>query len=289
MGTLIRFTKMHGLGNDFVILDNISQAVKIDHVLIRKIADRNFGIGCDQVLVVDPPSLPELDFNYRIFNADGKEVAQCGNGARCFGRYVFEKGLIDKKVIHIGTTSGKMEIDVSDPTHIRVDMGLPQFSPKSVPLNQKFADKLANTARYKINLLGNEREVTILSIGNPHCIISVPATSEAAVNEVGKALQQHPAFPKGVNVSFLQVLARNHVKCRVYERGVGETLACGSAACAAVIAGILQEELNATVKVDMPGGSLTVSWQPEKPVFLSGPAKSVFAGEFYLSVTEETF
>jgi len=289
MGTLIRFTKMHGLGNDFVVLDNISQAIKVDHLLVRKIADRNFGIGCDQVLVVDPPSMPDVDFNYRIFNADGKEVAQCGNGARCFGRYVFASGLTDKKMIQIGTSNGKMEIDVSDLTHIRVDMGVPQFGAKAIPLNPKFAEKVSNPARYKINLLGNEREVTILSVGNPHCIISVPATSEAAVNEVGKALQQHPAFPKGVNVSFLQVLARNHAKCRVFERGVGETLACGSAACAAVIAGILQEELNSTVKVDMPGGSLTVSWTPDKPVFLSGPAKSVFAGEFYLSTTEEIF
>lgn len=289
MGTLIRFTKMHGLGNDFVVLDNISQAIKVDYMLIRKIADRNFGIGCDQVLVVDPPSLPDVDFNYRIFNADGKEVAQCGNGARCFGRYVYTRGLTDKKTIQIGTSNGKMEIDVSDLTHIRVDMGVPQFSAKAIPLNPKFAEKVSSPARYKITLLGNEREVTILSVGNPHCIISVPATSEAAVNEVGKALQQHPAFPKGVNVSFLQVLARNHAKCRVFERGVGETLACGSAACAAVIAGILQEELNSTVKVDMPGGSLTVSWSPENPVFLSGPAKSVFAGEFYLSVSDEIF
>ncbi|MCS5712708.1 diaminopimelate epimerase [Candidatus Berkiella aquae] len=285
----MRFTKMHGLGNDFVILDNISQGIKVDSSLIRKIADRHFGIGCDQVLMVEPPNSPELDFNYRIFNADGKEVSQCGNGARCFGRYVYEKGLTDKKHIQIGTYSGTMEIDVSDLTHIRVDMGIPQFSPKAVPLNHKYFHKLANTGRYRINLLGNEREVTILSIGNPHCIISVPATSEAAVNEVGKALQEHPAFPKGVNVSFIQVLARNHVKCRVYERGVGETLACGSAACACVIAGILQEELNSEVKVDMPGGSLTVSWRPEMPVYLSGPAKSVFQGEFYLSINEEIF
>src|SRR5262249_27389209 len=153
-------------------------------------------------------------FNYRIFNADGKEVAQCGNGARCFGRYVYERGLTDKKQIQIGTLSGKMSIDVSDLSHIQVDMGIPQFSPKAIPINTKFAQRLANTGRYKINFLGNEREVTILAIGNPHCIISVPATSEAAVNEVGKALQHHGAFPKGVNVSFLQVLARNHVKCR---------------------------------------------------------------------------
>jgi diaminopimelate epimerase len=289
MGTLIKFTKMHGLGNDFVILDNISQAIKIDYALIRKIADRNFGIGCDQVLVVDPPMDPQLDFNYRIFNADGKEVAQCGNGARCFGRYVYEKGLIDKSHIQIGTSSGKMSINLCDLSHIQVDMGIPQFSPKAIPLNTKFAHKLANPGRYKINLLGNEREVTILSIGNPHCIISVPATSEAAVNEVGKALQNHPAFPKGVNVSFIQVLARNHVKCRVFERGVGETLACGSAACAAVIAGILHQELNSEVKVDMAGGSLTVSWQPQEAVYLSGPAKSVFQGEFYLSTSEEIF
>jgi diaminopimelate epimerase len=287
MSTLIQFTKMHGLGNDFVILDCVIQNLRVDPQLVRKIADRNFGIGCDQVLVVEPPSDPSLDFNYRIFNANGKEVAQCGNGARCFGRYVYDRGLIDKTSLKVGTLSGKLTINISDLSAIQVDMGPPQFSAKAIPLNLKETTKLNTPGRYRIHLLGNHREVTILSLGNPHCVISVPATTEAAVAEVGKALQEHPAFPRGVNVSFLQVLARNHVKCRVYERGVGETLACGSAACASVISGILQEELNTQVKVDMPGGNLTVSWDGgNEPVFLSGPAISVFTGEFLLSHQE---
>jgi len=269
------------------VLDTITQNIKIDAQLCRHIADRHYGIGCDQVLIVEPPSDPTMDFNYRIFNADGKEVAQCGNGARCFGRYVYDHGLTDKKQLQIGTLSGKLMIDISDLNHIVVDMGAPIFTPKAIPLNLKAATKLDPEGRYKIRLLDNDREVSILSLGNPHCVISVPATSEAAVNEVGIALQEHPAFPKGVNVSFVQVLARNHIKCRVYERGVGETFACGSAACAAVVAGVLQKELNMEVKVDMPGGAITVQWPTTASVLLSGPTTSVFNGEFYLSSFED--
>lgn len=286
MSTLIHFTKMHGLGNDFVVLDNITQPVKLDGKIIRKIADRNFGVGCDQVLVVDPPYLPDLDFNYRIFNADGKEVSQCGNGARCFGRYVYERGLTDKKKLSVGTNQGKVTIDINDLAQIQVDMGEPIFAPKQIPINLKSLTKLEKNGSYKIAYLGNQREVCILSMGNPHCVITVPAASEAAVNEVGKALQKHPAFPKGINVIFMQVLARNHIRCRVYERGVGETLACGSGACAAIVSGVLNDELNRQVKVDMKGGALTVNWLEEGPVLLSGPAISVFNGEFLLSSTD---
>ncbi|MBS0286424.1 MAG: diaminopimelate epimerase [Proteobacteria bacterium] len=286
MSSLIHFTKMHGLGNDFVVLDSITQQVKLNPNLIKRMADRNFGIGCDQVLLVEPPTLPTLDFNYRIFNADGKEVPQCGNGARCFGRYVYERGLTGKKQLLIGTQAGNLKVDISDLTCIQVDLGEPIFSPKAIPLNIKAVSKLQKRGNYKIQLLGNNREVVILSMGNPHCVISVPATSEAAVMEVGKALQKHPAFPKGVNVSFMQVLARNHIKCRVFERGVGETLACGSAACASVVAGIIHGELNREVKVDMPGGALTVRWENEGAVFLSGPAIGVFHGEFCIAHQE---
>ncbi len=286
MSAYIRFTKMHGLGNDFVVLDSITQTVKVTPQLVRRIADRNFGIGCDQVLIVDPPNDSNLDFYYRIFNADGKEVSQCGNGARCFGRYVFERGLTGKKSLKIGTLSGNMTVDISDLSRIQVDLGEPIFSPKDIPLNIKAVSKLSKKGCYKIHLLGNNREVVILSMGNPHCVISVPATTEAAVMEVGKALQKHPAFPKGVNVSFMQVLARNHIKCRVYERGVGETLACGTAACACVVAGVIHGELNKEVKVDMTGGGLTVKWEDERSVFLSGPAIGVFHGEFLLSQQE---
>lgn len=288
MGNHIHFTKMHGLGNDFVVIDNITQNVKIDSNLAKRIADRHFGVGCDQILLIEPPHESELDFTYRIFNADGKEVTQCGNGARCFGRYVFENALTDKTVIQVGTLAGKLIIDVSDLTNIQVNLGRPQFAPTTIPLNLKDVFPLPAKGRYKITLLGNERDVTILSMGNPHCVIFVPATSEAAVSEVGLALQEHPAFPQGVNVTFLQVLARNHVKCRIYERGAGETFACGSAACAAVVAGVLQEELNREVKVDMGSGALTVRWDLDDYVYLSGPTRTVFHGVLALNQAEET-
>lgn len=287
MITNIHFTKMHGLGNDFVVVDNITQSVKIDSHLAKRIADRHFGVGCDQILLIEPPHEPDLDFTYRIFNADGKEVTQCGNGARCFGRYVFENALTDKTVIQVGTLAGKLIIDVSDLSNIQINLGRPQFSPAAIPLSLKDVFQLPPKGRYKITFLDNERDVTILSMGNPHCIIFVPATSEAAVNEVGMALQNHPAFPEGVNVTFLQVLARNHVKCRVYERGAGETFACGSAACAAVVAGVLQEELNREVKVDMGNGALTVRWDLDDYVYLSGPTRTVFHGVLALNQTEE--
>ena len=280
----IYFTKMQGLGNDFVILDSITQPVKVDSTLARKIADRHFGIGCDQVLVVEPPATPECDFNYRIFNADGKEVAQCGNGARCFGRYVYERGLTDKKQLLIGTLSGNIIVDLSDITRIQVDMGVPQFSPKVIPLNIKAVTKGDKQGRYKIQIQGHFRDVSILSMGNPHCIMAVHSVGEAPVNEIGSLLQKHPAFPKGVNVTFMQVLARNHVRCRVFERGVGETMACGTAACAAVVSGIMQKELNSQVKVDMPGGYLTVEWISDNGVWLSGPATNVFEGHFAIDL-----
>lgn len=283
----IYFTKMHGIGNDFVILDSISQNVKITPMLLRRLADRHFGIGCDQILIVEPPLSPEYDFHYRIFNADGKETTQCGNGARCFGKYVYESGLIDKSLLNVSTLSGGITIDVSDPSCIKVGLSPPQFSPKPIPLNIKKIDTLPKKGRYKLPLLNGEKEVTILSVGNPHCVISVPGISEAPVIEIGQALQNHPAFPKGINVTFMQVLARNHIRCRVFERGVGETLACGTAACAAVISGILQEELSQEVQVDMKGGRLSVAWEPEGPVFLSGPAVGVFCGEFCINYQEE--
>jgi len=234
-------------------------------------------------LLVDPPSHPTLDFNYRIFNPDGREVAQCGNGARCFGRYVYEQGFTNKKLLKIGTTTRELTIDITDLSSIRVEMGFPQFSPKAIPLNTKFTQPLSQEGRYQITLFKQNREVTLLSLGNPHCILFVPAVREAAVQEIGTTLQHHPAFPKGVNVSFVQVLARNHIKCRVFERGAGETQACGSAATAAVAVGILQGDLSRTeVQVDMPGGALSVSWPLKEPLSLYGPTKKVFQGVFAL-------
>lgn len=283
--TPIHFTKMHGLGNDFVIFDSIHQWIKIDAKLIQRIANRNFGIGCDQVLVVEPPCDPTLDFNYRIFNADGEEVEQCGNGARCLGKYVYKYRFTDKTLLKIGTLAGKLTINIADLSQIQVEMGIPQFS---FPANTPDFKPLNTKGRYQLTLLGQTREVTLLSLGNPHCIIFVPTTHDANVNEISRALQKHPAFPKGVNVSFVQVLARNHIRCRIFERGAGETLACGSGACAAVISGILQQELNHEVKVDLPGGSLTVVWEGSA-VILKGPATSVFEGQFWISSLPETY
>lgn len=224
-----------------------------------------------------------MDFTYRIFNADGIEVAQCGNGARCFGRYVYDRGLTDKTELKLNTQSGHLIVNIADPTDIQVNMGKANFDPEQIPLNLKAITPLSQEGRYRIKLLGQEKEMTVLSLGNPHAIIFVPSLTEPPVQAAGKALQKHAAFPRGVNLTFLQVLARNHVRCRVYERGVGETLACGSAACAAVIAGILQEELNSEVKVDMEGGSLTVRLNADNDIILSGPAISVFRGEFSLN------
>ncbi len=285
----LHFTKMHGLGNDFVILDSITQNLKIDSPFIRKIADRHFGLGCDQVLIIEPPNEPQYDFNYRIFNGDGKEVAQCGNGARCIGRYIYDHGLSDKTQLSVSTLAGCLTIDLSDLTAIEVNLGIPQFTPEAIPIIKEALEPLPLTAKYRLTMQDTEREVTLLSLGNPHCVITVPSTSEAAVQEIGEALQHHPAFPKGVNVTFMQVLARNHVKCRVYERGTGETLACGSGACAAVITGILQKELNPEVKVDMLGGALTVRWDGQNSVYLRGPVVRVFHGEFSVTHREPIY
>lgn len=279
---------MHSLGNDFVIIDTLTQSFAITSNLIKKIANRHWGIGCDQVLIITPPTSPQLDFSYRIFNADGTEVAQCGNGARCFGRYVYDHGLTGKKQLHVGTLSGKLLIDLTHPDAIQVNMGPPIFSSKAIPLDNSVLNQQSQ-GRYQITIGKNTRPVTLLSLGNPHCVISVPAIHEAKVQEIGHSLQTHPAFPQGVNVSFVEVLARNHIKCRVYERGVGETQACGSAACAAVISGVLQKELNPDVKVEMPGGGLSVFWTPEGDVLLKGPIARVFEGTFCLSVQETLY
>jgi len=280
----IHFTKMQGCGNDFVILDCITQNLQVTPALVKKIADRKLGIGCDQVLVVDPPHDATCDFTYRIFNPDGKEVEQCGNGARCFGRYVIERGLIAKRHLLLDTLGGKITVDVSDLSHILVDMGVPQLAPQAIPINLKSLVRLDMPARYKIALSGIYHEVSILSMGNPHCIISVPSTKEADVENIGKMLQKNPAFTEGVNVTFMQVLARNHIRCRVFERGAGETLACGSAACAAMVSGVLQKELSAMVRVDMPGGHVTVRWEPDARVMQSGPAVNVFQGVFAVNM-----
>lgn len=277
---------MHGLGNDFVVIDRITQSFPIQNDLMARIAHRQLGIGCDQILIVDPPAQSDLDFNYRIFNANGEEVEQCGNGARCFGRYVLEKALTDKEHLVVGCMQGPIEINLTDPDHIEAFLGKPKFPPAAKDFHVNHLKK-TGTGRYRMTSQQDVREATLLSIGNPHCVFSVPNLKDIRVSAIGKALQQDVCFPRGVNVSFVELLARNHIRIRVYERGVGETQACGTAACAAVIAGVLQDELNPSVQVDMAGGSLSVYWDKQKGISISGSTHTVFEGSFVINQTNE--
>jgi diaminopimelate epimerase len=271
---MIRFTKMQGLGNDFVVIDGIRQAVYLDEAQLRQIADRHFGVGCDQILLVEPPISADADFHYRIFNADGSEVAQCGNGARCLARFVREHGLIDRDRIRVETAAGRMDLWIEENGEVRVEMGVPRHAPTEVPL-------LAETEalRYTIEIDGMQWSFGAVSLGNPHAVITVPEVESAPVGTLGPELERHPLFPQRVNIGFMQVLGLHHVKLRVFERGSGETLACGSGACAAAVVGIEQGRLRTPVRVDLPGGSLTVAWQGRgRPVYLTGPAVTVFEG-----------
>lgn len=283
MNTQVRFAKMHGLGNDFVVIDAVTQQVKIDSQLARKIAHRHFGVGCDQILIVEPPINPEDDFYYRIFNANGHEVEQCGNGARCLGRFIRDEGLSCKPHLKVGYKGGRMKISLEAENQVTVELGPPKFEPKQIPIK---ALRKNHLERYQIKYNNQIKDISALSLGNPHCVISVSSIKEAKVQEIGKQLQQHPAFPKGVNVGFMQVLARNHIKLRVFERGAGETFACGTGACAAVIAGVLHQDLGLETKVDMRGGSVFVSWPDTKgPVYLTGPTQRMFDGVFMIKST----
>ncbi len=273
----IRFAKMHGLGNDFVVIDCVTQNIHLTPKLIRAISDRHFGIGCDQVLLVEPPTLQQEDFFYRIYNADGSEAEQCGNGARCIGRFIKDEGLFHRNHMNVGTKKGPMSIEVESDGQVTVTLGPPKFEPKDVPVK---ALRQNQQEKYAITIDGKQKDVSVLSLGNPHCVFFVPSIKDAPVEELGKKLQKNSAFQKGVNVGFVQVLARNHIKLRVFERGVGETFACGSGATAAVIAGILKDELGEQVKVDMKGGSVLVRWPKSGPAFLTGATFRVYDGVF---------
>ena len=279
MSKLITFTKMHGNGNDFVVLDRLTQFFHIDTKLVRRISDRHFGIGCDQVLIIDPPREPTMDFYFRIFNANGAEVSQCGNGARCIGRYVFDQGLTHKTHLKIGSRASILEINLENLKHIIVTLAIPNFAPEAIPIRLTPEGDF-----YQIPLEANTLKVRAVSVGNPHCIINVPALTAVDVSQIGQQLQQVDIFPELVNVTFVETLARNHLRCRVFERDVGETLACGSAACAAVVCGIRAGELSQEVRVDMPGGPVTVNWAGDNtPVQLMGPVHSVFEGRFLVT------
>lgn len=275
---MIQFTKMHGLGNDFMVVDAVTQNVFFSPEQIRRLADRNFGVGFDQLLLVEPPYDPELDFHYRIFNADGSEVEQCGNGARCFARFVKNKGLTQKYKIRVSTSAGKMLLKLEKNGTVTVNMGVPVLEPNAVPFKAKKAEKT-----YLLPSQSQTYLCGVVSMGNPHCVIEVDDVAAFDVDTIGAELTNHERFPKGVNVGFMQVLSADHVKLRVYERGAAETLACGSGACAAAAVGQLQGKLGKSVQVDLPGGSLTIAWEGEgRPLYMTGPAEHVYDGQIQL-------
>lgn len=269
---------MHGLGNDFVVIDAINQHISLTGKQIEKLADRHFGIGFDQLLLVENPVSNNADFKYRIFNADGGEVAQCGNGARCFARFVRDKGLSSKDEICVDTDSGQLLLRFDEDDLITVNMGVPRHAPAEIPL------RIDQEARvYKVVVNGREHSFGAVSMGNPHAVIQVPDVAEAPVHEVGRLLESNDVFPERANIGFMQIIDPNHIKLRVYERGAAETLACGSGACAAAVIGIEQNSLDHTVLVELPGGLLKIEWPGRgKPVLMTGPAVSVFEGTISL-------
>jgi diaminopimelate epimerase len=270
----LRFTKMHGLGNDFVVVDAIRQAVSLAPDQVRLLADRRFGVGCDQVLLVEPARLPGTAFHYRIFNADGSEVEQCGNGARCFARFVRDEGLSADDVIAVGTARGPITLHLEPDGQVRVDMGAPRLDPADLPF-----DAPARAPTYPIEVDGERLEIGAVSMGNPHAVLLVDDVATAPVDRLGPRLESHPRFPRRVNVGFMAVRGRDRIDLRVYERGSGETLACGTGACAAVVSGRLRGLLDERVSVRLPGGELRVSWQGgDAPVWMTGPAVKVFEG-----------
>ncbi len=274
----VRFTKMHGLGNDFVVFDGVRQAVSLTPEQCRRIADRHFGVGCDQILLVEAATQPGVDFRYRIFNADGGEVEQCGNGARCFVRFVHDKGLTDKTAIRVETASGLIEPRLLDNGQVTVDMGAPRFAPADIPF---VADAEAPT--YPLKVGQHVVEIAALSMGNPHAVLRVNDLDSAPVDILGAAIEAHARFPQRVNAGFMQVLTPHDIRLRVYERGAGETLACGTGACAAVVAGIVRNLLESPVHVSTRGGELNIAWAGEgAPVFMTGPAVTVFEADIHL-------
>lgn len=274
---MIAFTKMHGLGNDFVVIDGTGQRFDPDVALLRQLADRRLGVGCDQILVVDPPpeGTNDIDFGYRIFNADGSEVGQCGNGARCLARYVLERGLSNKRQLRVRTKAATLELFLQDDGRVRVNMGVPQFDPASIPLR---ADQRATRYTLIPAVTGVECFGAV-SLGNPHAVFEVNDVEHAPVPDVGKALQDHPMFPEQVNVGFACFLDATTLRLRAHERGVGETPACGSAACAAMVVGHLWGKVGNRARVLLNGGALDIEWAGEdRPVWMTGPAHIVFEG-----------
>lgn len=272
------FTKMHGLGNDFVVFDAINQAVNLNSEQVRRLADRRFGIGCDQLLLVESPRSEGIDFRYRIFNADGSEVQQCGNGARCFARFVRDKGLTDRDEIVVETASGIITLYIETDGLVRVNMGVPDFSPAALPF---LVEK--ESSDYQLDVAGEAVSIGAVSMGNPHAVLEVEDIEQAPVERLGALLESHSLFPERVNVGFMQVISADYIRLRVYERGAAETLACGTGACAAVAVGHKKGMLGDEVKVSLPGGDLLVRWPGEgEALWMIGPATTVFEGTIEL-------
>ena len=270
----IRFAKMHGLGNDFMVVDAVRQSVEFDPEQVRRLADRRFGVGFDQLLLVEPPTTDDVLFRYRIFNADGSEVEQCGNGARCFARFVHEQGLTDQLVIPVETAAGRIVLEIGDNGQVRVDMGVPEFEPARIPFRAA-----RRAASYLLEVDGEPIEIGAVSMGNPHAVLRVPDVDAAPVAELGPHIEHHPRFPARVNVGFMEIVDRTRIRLRVWERGAGETLACGTGACAAAVVGQVQGLLDSEVRVSLPGGDLKIEWVGEgRPVFMTGPAETVYEG-----------
>ncbi|MFC4260716.1 diaminopimelate epimerase [Marinobacter lacisalsi] len=277
-GPTLSFTKMHGLGNDFMVVDAISQPFRLRPEMIRKLADRHFGVGFDQLLVVEPPGLPDVDFRYRIFNADGSEVEQCGNGARCFARFVRDQQLTNRRVIRVQTAGGVIELRVGREGWVTVNMGVPELNPAAIPFAAESRQPV-----YPIEVDGQTVELSAVSMGNPHGVLLVDDVDTAPVATLGPALERHPRFPARANIGFLQVLDRGRARLRVFERGAGETLACGTGACAAVVAGQLRGLLDNRVRVTLLGGDLVIEWQGEgAAVMMEGPTARIFDGQIRL-------
>ena len=274
----LEFTKMHGLGNDFMVIDLISQRAYLDALTIQRLADRHFGIGFDQLLIVEPPDVPEADFKYRIFNADGSEVEQCGNGVRCFARFVHERQLTTKTKIKVQTKAGIVEPELGPNGWVRVNMGYPKFLPQEIPF---LADEPENL--YDLEL-ANQQQLTIdvVNMGNPHAVTIVPDVITADVAAMGPQVESHARFPARVNAGFMQIIDEKHARLRVFERGVGETLACGTGACAAAVSGMRRGLLANQVEIELAGGKLQIEWRDGDVVWMTGPTANVYEGRIDL-------
>ena len=274
----LKFTKMHGLGNDFVVLDGVRQSVSLTPEQLRYLGDRHFGVGCDQILLVEKPTRPEADFRYRIFNADGGEVEQCGNGARCFARFVHDQGLTDRREIRVETQKGIIAPRLEGDGNVTVDMDEPRFLPAEIPFLHD-----DDVVIHSLDVADETLEISVVSMGNPHAVQVVADVETAPVGAHGPLIENHERFPQRVNAGFMQIVDRHTIRLRVYERGAGETLACGTGACAAAVAGIRRGELESPVRVHTRGGELTIAWGGEgRPVLMTGPAVTVFTGEIEL-------